>query len=817
MFTRVTHLTITIFIVTLLLGISPTLASETMYQGKIGVITPLTGDMSQNGLTAQVAIELALHDFQLVHPDTSLELVIEDSRSDPTQAAAIAQKFSEQGIRIVVATGSSAEIEAIKPISDANGMIVIASTSTAPSLSMDDSIIRLTPTDFTHAQGMVEYLRYKGIDVVAPIYRNDVFGKDFMGEFRSRFQERGGSVTEGVAYDGTATDFSSYTAALSQQVEAAKQNDSSATVAVLTVAFGEIYSIFTAAANSPVLSTVGWYGTEDYARDERLDNDSVARSFALSVEFTHSLYSPYATSHPYTSMVQFNDNLTTRALKLNANVSETMLNVMFDSLWLAGILARDPDLRDVPSILATRFIGVGYSGAFRFDENGDRSIISYGFFRYVNPGNHPTWALVGSYKPSAYFTRPALSYREFIPDGQDKTLRVGLLFSLTGDNAVMGQSFARMAELAEEDIDALLQRKFTSNSKIEYVMANTESNPEVALAKIKEMKNQGIRFVVGPTNSAELEAIADFVNQNEMILISPCSTAVSLAKDDNIFRYTLDNSKQAYALAALLIQEGYKNVEGLYRNDTYGSELFSLFSAAFTEMGGRCGAGIPYDTGTKDFTSVVKSLETQVTNSLANSSAKETAILMISFDEGVSILETLASSQSFLTGLRWFSADAVAGNSAFLESSSALQTALQTRLTASLLGLEVERDIIGLYSQVVNSAQRLGCTPTAYDLTAYDAIWMFLLVAENRDWQFDAPFADLRSDFIAVANNTYIMHTLNDSGDLLFGIFNFYRIDSSTNPAWDAYAAYLFFYNREMLQFFEESSDSSASEWSLYR
>lgn len=804
------------------MGIAPVVSSEIASPGKIGVIAPLTGDLSQNGLTATVALEIARQDFQLAYPDTSLDFVIEDSESNPARAAEIAQKFHEQGIRIVIATGSSQEILAIKPFADAYGMIVIASTSTAPSLALEDSIIRLTPNDFAHAQGMVEYLRYLGIDGIAPIYRNDVFGNDFMAEFRSRFVERGGYVTDGVAYDTAATDLSPYTYKLSKQVEEIQQSDSSSTIAVLAVAFGEIYSIFTSASNYPILSTVDWYGTEEYARDERIDNDSIARSFALSVRFTSSINTPLADVHPYTSILPSYENLVTRALKLNSGVSETTLGVLFDSLWFAGLLLRNPSLTDVQAILKDTQEYVGYTGFFLLDENGDRTNIKYGYFQYVNVGNQPTWALVGSYKPSSYFARPALSYREFAPDANDKQVRIGLLFSLTGEYASTGKSFIRMAEIAQEDINALLQRKYTDTSKIEYVVANTESDPNVALVKIQEMKDQGIQLVVGPINSAELEKVADFANQNDMILISPSSTAVSLAKDDNIFRLTMDDRKQARALAALLIHEGYRNVEGLYRNDTYGSGLFALFDAAFSEMGGRCGVGIPYDPQTQQFDGILKTLETQVSESLKNHNAKETAILMISFDEGVAVLETAANSQSILADLQWFGGDGIAANSAVLESPVALTMAVQTKLVASTLGFGDDTEVFNRKSFLSNAAQRLAYSPTAIDVAAYDAIWLFTLLAENQDWQWDAPFEELRSDFIALANNTSgyrSINAMNEYGDCLYGSIDFYRIDSrQANQVWDVYASYWYFmHDEEGLVFFESTSDSSAREWSLYR
>ena len=819
MFIRMSTLCVIIF-ATLLLGISPVFAGNITHQGKIGVIAPLTGDASQSGITAKTGIELAQQDFQSVHPDTSLELVIEDSQSDPSRAAEIVKKFYDQGIRIIIASGSSAEVLAIKPFTDANGMTVIAPMSTAPSLALVDSIIRLTPNDLFHANALAEYLRFRGVEAVAPLYRNDVFGVEFFTEFKTQFEAKGGSVTAGVGYDTATSDFSSSITELTTQVQSAKLIHSASTVAVLTVAFGEIHSIFTAASRQPVLSSVNWYGTEDYARDARIDNDAVARSFALSVQFTSSIYSRHAVIHPYASFVPFYENLVTRALKVNSTLSQPCLGVMFDSLWLAGFMVRDPNLMNVQTFVNNPPNYFGYTNRAVLDKNGDWSKGYYSYFRYVEVNNTPAWALVGSFWPTDLISHPRVSYREFIPDGKDKLIRVGLLFSLTGNNAVTGNRFTQMAELAKEDINAFLQRKYKANSKIEYVIADTQSDPDVALTKLKELKQNGIQLVVGPMTSGELEKVSDFANQNDMILISPSSTAVSLAKNDNLFRLSLDDSKQAKALATLLYKDGYRNVEVLYRNDTYGAGLFSLFSKLFTEMGGRCGSGVSYDTATKQFDGTIKALEAQGTESLKTFAPQKTAVLMISFGEGVSILESLESSKSSLADLHWVGTDGILTNSSLLNSSAATEMAIKTKLTVSTFGMKLDYEIS--FSKAFAKAifQKFGYEPTAFDISVYDAIWLFTQLAENQDWQWEAPFNKLRSGLITLANNSNgyrSFNILNQYGDSVYGSIDFNRINfTADHTEWDIFASYLFL-DKERFIYFNQSGDSSAGEWSLYQ
>ena len=66
---------------------------------------------------------------------------------------------------------------------------------------------------------------------------------------------------------------------------------------------------------------------------------------------------------------------------------------------------------------------------------------------------------------------------------------------------------------------------------------DTKRNPDVALEKLKSLADKGIRIVIGPQTSAELNKVKYYANNNGILLISYSSTATSLAiAKDNIFR-----------------------------------------------------------------------------------------------------------------------------------------------------------------------------------------------------------------------------------------------------------------------------------------
>ena len=129
--------------------------------------------------------------------------------------------------------------------------------------------------------------------------------------------------------------------------------------------------------------------------------------------------------------------------------------------------------------------------------------------------------------------------------------------------------------------------KSKSSLRYELVVQDTESDPTVSLEKLRLLAKEGIRIVIGPATSAELKATKDFADKNGLILISPSSTAPSLAKEgDNVFRFVPDDSHQAKAISKIMWDQGIRVVVPFWRNDVYGSELMRAVRANFQAMGG---------------------------------------------------------------------------------------------------------------------------------------------------------------------------------------------------------------------------------------
>ena len=106
---------------------------------------------------------------------------------------------------------------------------------------------------------------------------------------------------------------------------------------------------------------------------------------------------------------------------------------------------------------------------------------------------------------------------------------------------------------------------------------------EAALAG--EMVAQGVHAFVGPASSEGVVAIADSVARDRRVpFVSPSSTAPFVADRNDagfIFRASISDEAQAYALARLAKDDGYDSVAAVHLDDAWGNDIVRAFAGQF--------------------------------------------------------------------------------------------------------------------------------------------------------------------------------------------------------------------------------------------
>lgn len=167
------------------------------------------------------------------------------------------------------------------------------------------------------------------------------------------------------------------------------------------------------------------------------------------------------------------------------------------------------------------------------------------------------------------------------------TVNIGALVPLSGVRASSGKSTEAALERAVEDVNEYFSRT-NSSMRFNIVVQDTESDPAISLEKLKLLAENGIRIVIGPATSANVEAIKDYADKNDIIIISHSSTAPSLAvAGDNLFRFVPNDLEQAKVIASEMWNQGIRLVVPIWRDDIYGHELMGEIRNEFQKLGGR--------------------------------------------------------------------------------------------------------------------------------------------------------------------------------------------------------------------------------------
>lgn len=180
---------------------------------KIGVIIPLTGALMHEGPLVKKGIDLALEHYNWEVAGRKVEIIVEDSATDPTTALDKARKLVERDkVSIVIGPQASNVAQAVQPylmekkiISLKSRQFPIALTQKFPYYFIVDG----TQEQVTAPMGLYAYnvLKYKTIATMTDDY---VAGRAFMGGFVQGFKEAGGTIVQEQYHPNTTVDFATY-------------------------------------------------------------------------------------------------------------------------------------------------------------------------------------------------------------------------------------------------------------------------------------------------------------------------------------------------------------------------------------------------------------------------------------------------------------------------------------------------------------------------------------------------------------------------------------------------------------------------------
>ncbi len=182
---------------------------------KIGTLLPITGNLATFGPDMQRAVELAVEEINDAGgiDGRNIEVVNEDSRTDPAQAPQAMQRLINEGVVAVVGAASSGVTSSVRQAAVDNKVVLITPASTGPALTEEDNdgfFFRVPPNDVMQGQVLAQVLAEDNITRVATLFVNNDYGQGLNDALKDTFlTEYQGAVQNEVEFDDKSTTFDS--------------------------------------------------------------------------------------------------------------------------------------------------------------------------------------------------------------------------------------------------------------------------------------------------------------------------------------------------------------------------------------------------------------------------------------------------------------------------------------------------------------------------------------------------------------------------------------------------------------------------------
>lgn len=177
---------------------------------KIGVIMPQTGFLASPGQNVINGIRLFVDEFNNKHKEKRIEIVYEDSKSEPKiGVSAINKLINVDKVKLIIGDLGSPIFLAMAPIAEKNKVVMISPGASNPKVSeAGDYIFRIYTSDEFDGKVMANYLiKRKNVDSVALLYFNNDYGVGLGEAFLQEYSKLGGSVSLDYSFDENSLNF----------------------------------------------------------------------------------------------------------------------------------------------------------------------------------------------------------------------------------------------------------------------------------------------------------------------------------------------------------------------------------------------------------------------------------------------------------------------------------------------------------------------------------------------------------------------------------------------------------------------------------
>lgn len=371
--------------------------SNTAYNQKIsiGALLPLSGAGASPGEAGLEGVMLALNDLRAYldqnNPSWSVDILVEDTQTDTLVALEKYNIMKTKGIKMIIGPFSSAVLKSLKPYADRDSILLISPASIASSLSeANDNIFRLLPDVTSQGEAMNALLLDEGIELIIPVVRDDIWGKELLEATSSHFISAGFETANSLLYKPDEFNPNTLIQQLSQTLSDELAKKEAQKIGIYMLTYGEGYDLLKAAKGIPQLAEVKWFGNSAFAENNSIIADFETANFAADRDFLCPSFGLDPVAKSIWEPIQ-----TELESKMNRK-PEIYAYTSYDAVWLIAKTYMQTHNSQNTQILKQSFNTqarqyIGASGWTKLNNAGDRDIASYDFWGLSSNANSAFW------------------------------------------------------------------------------------------------------------------------------------------------------------------------------------------------------------------------------------------------------------------------------------------------------------------------------------------------------------------------------------------------------------------------------------------
>ena len=639
--------------------------------------------------------------------------------TDPTDSAGyVASSVVERayasgsGPSVYVGPSLSSNVHKVLGYAQANNITLLGFASESESLSIpDDNLFRTAISSARHGHFMAQVMAEADVRSVVTVVRDDAWGRSMNASIAEALG------TNGLRSAGVVTFAPGEAASAVGDIASAIGDSGNAGVGFVGVRADQD-AIAAAAAGNTTLTGVPWFVTPS---GYYTDMSAATRDFAKAVNLR-------------AIVLDVADNDKKAALDARVEGLDFYGYSAYDSLFVIGNAlesAAAGGSKLASAVTADELQGAIPGAASDYEGVlGDIELNSKGDLR--SPDRFAVWMVDAS---TGMWENTNVTKQTPVVEIGAITIREGERFDDSTRYEAMRIAVNDYNRAAEGG-GALYLNMREVRTSLSPSSANDMAPDVLTAVRAASSGADGIKYFVGPSTSGNSGRLLDFANTNNLTLISPSSTAPSLAIDDDaLFRLVPNDAKQGNILAKivhnhqgkiladLIINDTTKHehVIMVVRNDTWGLGLNESTSE-------RLGENVEivrvyHHEADADWSATAMDINTTISKIRSNVSTMNDpiAVLHIGFPGDFLDLAAQNASYPMIGSVSWFGTDGIAGAGQLIENETARQFAEGVNLTATKFDVTSNAKLEGLTAALASKGIQVR---TVYEYSAYDSVFV---------------------------------------------------------------------------------------------